>query len=129
MDSFATAADLEARWRPLDDAEKARATVLLEDASELLASRWPSLVGNGQAARAAMIVVCAMVRRAMAAADEDAGASSTTASEAALGFSHSMTRQLSNPDGALYISSSDVSSIEMALGRGRGAVSMTMIGA
>ena len=129
MDSFATAEELEARWRPLDAAEKTRATTLLGDASELLAARYPALVGNAAAAGIARMVVCAMVRRAMSVSDEDAGTASTTASETALGFAHSTTRQMSNPDGALYISSAEATAIDDILGRNRGAISMTMRGA
>lgn len=129
MADFATTTDLVDRWRPMDTTELNRAAVLLGDASEMLANRYPALVGNAAGAGAARMAVCAMVRRAMSVADDDAGMASTTASETALGFSHSMTRQAANPDGALYVSAADAKSIDDVLGRNRGAISMTMLGA
>ncbi|AKJ72284.1 Gp19/Gp15/Gp42 family protein [Gordonia phage GMA4] len=129
MADFATTTDLVDRWRPMDSTELNRAAVLLGDASEMLANRYPALVGNAAGAGAARMVVCAMVRRAMSVDDDEAGVASTTASETALGFSHSTTRQAANPDGALYISSADTQKIEDALGLNRGAISMTMLGA
>ncbi|QRY61475.1 hypothetical protein JVX90_13745 [Gordonia sp. PDNC005] len=127
MADFATTTDLVDRWRPMDTTELSRAAVLLGDASEMLANRYPALAAAG--AGAARMVVCAMVRRAMSVDDDEAGVASTTASETALGFSHSTTRQVANPDGALYISSADTQKIEDALGLNRGAISMTMLGA
>lgn len=129
MADFATVDELVARWRPLEPAERARAATLLGDATVKLTARYPALAGNAAAADAARMIACGMVRRAMTVPDEDAGLASTTASETALGFSHSTTRQIANPDGALYISAEEAKTIDDVLGRNRGAVSMTMLGA
>ena len=60
--------DLEARWRPLSDAEKTVASALLEDAWNMLQNRVPALVDQmselvvvGEVKR----VICAAVLRVM----------------------------------------------------------------
>jgi hypothetical protein len=86
---YATTSDLEARWRPLTDAEAVIAGTLLADASAQIRSEFPTLdaviagddaagiAPNVDLARNATRVVCAMVKRALAV-DEDAFGVKTT---------------------------------------------------
>lgn len=62
--AFATVSDLEARWRPLTEAERVSAQVLIADASQLIIDERGSTsdVSTGTLKR----VVCAIVKRAMA---------------------------------------------------------------
>lgn len=101
---FATVGDLEARWRPLDEAEEARASVLIDDAADLLISLRPSLeddIANGVVSLAsAAIVVCNMVKRSMQAG-EDGREGVTQQQQGAGPFSLSMS--FANPTGDLYL--------------------------
>ncbi|WP_065962846.1 Gp19/Gp15/Gp42 family protein [Curtobacterium sp. UCD-KPL2560] len=98
-DSFASTDDLEKRWRPLTEAERDTAEVLLEDASVEVRS---ALARSGVTvvdADAAKLVVCGMVKRSMIAGDTAAGV--TTTQETTGPFSRSFT--YSNPTGDLYM--------------------------
>jgi len=69
MANPATVADLEARWRPLSDAEHVVAQAALGDAWALLTVQRPALDANLQAGAitsdAVVFVVCSMVLRAL----------------------------------------------------------------
>lgn len=100
-DSFATIADLEARYKPLtDQADKAR--ILLEDATQLIKDLVPSWE-TSSSPETRRRITCDMVRRALSAegilGDGLSGVSQT--SETAGGFSQSYT--FSNPTGDLYL--------------------------
>lgn len=103
---LADVTDLEARWRPLSEAEKVRAEVLLTDASAVVVGESPDLargdLNDGRDALALM-VVCSMVKRSMSAGDAPAGVA--TASESNGPFSESFT--FSNPDGNLYLTKAE----------------------
>lgn len=117
---FATVEDLEARWRPLAEAERRTASTMLGDASDKIMTdcpRWASA-----SAVTLRRIVCAMVRRAMLNMDM-AGVSQNT--QTAGSFSESIS--YSNPDGDLYLTRSEkrslgcgvqrLWSIDMATGR------------
>ena len=61
---FATVQDLEARWRPLTETERASAETLIADASQLIVDE----LGETSNVSVATLkrVVCAIVKRAMA---------------------------------------------------------------
>lgn len=89
MDAFATVADLEARWRVLDESEKLRAEVLLDDASVRITTAWKKvqIEPDEDLKLSAKAVVCAMVSRVMSASADLYGA--TQASMTAGPFSQS----------------------------------------
>lgn len=64
-----TPEDVAARWRPLDDSERAVATVLLQDAEVLLNAKMPTLAARYTAgtvdARLVTIVLAEMVQRVL----------------------------------------------------------------
>ena len=101
-DAYATVDDLESRWRTLGDDEKLVAETLLGDASFWVRQWFPNETtqidaGNADAT-GVKILVCAMVKRAMLALNDD-GTSSETESYGPF----SRTRAFSNPQGNLYI--------------------------
>lgn len=103
--AYATVTDLEGRWRPLSDAEKARAGVLLTDAAIEIDVRAP-LDAEPTAAETAvrLVVSCRMVKRAMASTVGDAPV--TQAAQTAGPFTMSQT--YANPMGDLYLTKADL---------------------
>lgn len=106
--AYATVNDLEARWRPLSDAEKPRAEVLLDDAAALIDTACPSLAdriadGDESASRAALMVSCSIVKRAMISPVDQAPMSQYQ--QTAGPFSQSGT--FANPSGDLYLTKAD----------------------
>jgi hypothetical protein len=103
---FATADDLADRWRPLSDAEEARATVLLDDASQLILDedKFGRLTDLTEPTPTLVRIVCAMVRRSMGAPAADGGAV-TQLQQAAGPFSTAVTYQ--NPAGDLYLTTAE----------------------
>lgn len=107
--SYASVTDLEARWRPLTDTEKATAEVLLGDASALIRVEVPDLVGRLFADPPTIdedvlrLVACAMVKRAMLAGSTADGVSQQ--SQTAGPFSQQFT--YANPMGNLYLTKAE----------------------
>jgi len=103
MAAFATFCDLEARWRPLSEAERTRADVLLEDASELVRSLNPNIdeqIAVGIVREGvAKAVACAIVKRAMQSVGDYDGI--TQMSETTGPFTQSAS--FANPTGDLYL--------------------------
>lgn len=129
--AFATADELEAGWRPLSQAEKDRAAVLLTDAAWWL-KIWFKSFGDLVALAAAdedlaeglNILSRSMVRRAMTTGAIE-GAQSTYQ------VMGPFTTQIAykNPDGSLFIYESERDAILTLLGvNTSGAVSMTGLG-
>lgn len=105
--SYATPADLAARWRPLTPDEQTKATVLLEDASVMIDGRCPPPPIGGPLIAdlpARKIVSCRMVKRAMLAA---ADAPSVDSSSMAAG-PFSQTLHYVTPSADLYLSKEDL---------------------
>ena len=103
MEAYAKVSDLESRWRTLDASERARAAVLLEDASAIIASAMKTArvaVDPDDEEQAANLVrvSCSMVQRAMAQGDGE--------QEHAWGGELVM-----NPSGDLYLSKADKKSL------------------
>lgn len=105
--AYASVTDLEARWRTLSTAEKARAEVLLGDASARLAALYPQLekrIATGDMdPRVPAQVVCSMVQRSMGSTD--VGANVQSVSETVGPFSQSI--QYANPAGDLYLTKAE----------------------
>lgn len=98
---YADASDLAGYWRPLSDAEQARATVLLGWAAQLISEQ--------PASASFEPLVCAqvsmdMVKRAMMNGD---GVSESTASQAMDVVSSSVTNRYVNPVGNLYLTTAE----------------------
>ena len=101
--AFADVSDLEARWRELTDDEQARANVLLEDASAMLAAYVTVDDSDEQQAALLKIVTCNMVQRRMVASDDafDVTQQSVTAGP------YTQSNTFSNPSGGMYISKAE----------------------
>lgn len=121
MTAYASVDELESRWRTLSDAEKERASVLLDDAAVRIDIYAPlGETPTEQAVAIRKIVSCNMVQRSMAAGE---GPGVTQGSETAGPFSASWT--FANPTGDMYLSRSD----RALLGGGRArAGSVSMLG-
>jgi hypothetical protein len=104
---FATVQDVEDRWRPLSDAEVIVTETLLDDASDLIRSRWSDVdarVTSGSLTTTAVRrVVVGMVKRAMTAGDV-AGVESQSQTAGPFAFS----TKFANPNGNLYLTADDV---------------------
>lgn len=98
--AFAEVSDVEARWHQLSADEEARASVLIDDASAILAKLVP--VDDSDDAQAYLLrEVCAnMVIRAMGVTD---AASFGADSMSMTAGPYSQSWQYSNPSGALYL--------------------------
>ena len=68
---FAEVSDVEARWRPLTDAEAAKCAALLDDASALIASLVDVESRDEGFRELARMAACSMVQRAMSTAAAD----------------------------------------------------------
>lgn len=103
MVAFATAADLEVRWRPLVSDEQAVAEARLDDASAIVRSECPDIDAKITAgtvdAEVARFVVCEMVKRTMLSGPDTAGVSGQML------VAGPFTRQqtYANPTGNLYL--------------------------
>jgi hypothetical protein len=100
---FATVAELEIRWRPLTDDEKAKASVLLGDASAVIRSQKPDiddLIIEGLLDEVIpQKIVCDMTRRQMALSQDIPPVSQS--SETVGVFSASYT--FANPSGDMFL--------------------------
>jgi hypothetical protein len=107
---YATVDDLEARWRPLSEAERARAAVLLGDASRHVRRRVPTLDDRLTAGSLdpfdVVAVVAGMVKRVLLAGDVEG---ITQASQTAGPFGEART--FANPMGNLYMTADDVAAL------------------
>lgn len=106
---YATADDVEARWRPLSDQERSRADVLGQDASSLIRARFPDI--DSQVTTGAVdpnvltLVAAGMVRRAMTAPSD--GVSQQSETVGPFGRSQSFA----NPLGNVFITQADLTLI------------------
>ena len=111
MAAFATAADVAARWRPLTSEETVIVETLLDDASDMIRVRFPSIdadLASGAVAASTVIrIVANMVKRAMLNRDTEGV---TQGSETVGPFTHS--NSYANPNGNLYLSKDDLLAFE-----------------
>ena len=128
MPPYATPKDLADRWRVLTEAETAQAETLLGDAAVWLRAWFPDLdarIESGQIdQRIAVMVSCAMVKRAMLGLD-NSGQESSSRSETMGPFNAQHQIKFRNPDGDLYVTNRESDMLE---GRASGAVSMECVG-
>lgn len=94
---YATVLDLETRFRPLSDEEKARAAALLEDAAVIIDAAASSAPDHAK-----KLVSCAMVKRAMAMP----GGEGVSSYQQGAG-SYTESQQFANPTGDLYLTKSE----------------------
>lgn len=100
--AYATVQDLEARYGALTDGQQERASVLLDDVAVLIDSA--ATIDTEARGSAAKVVSCAMVNRAMQAAESDAyGVSQATMTAG----SYSQSMSFANPSGDLYFTSTE----------------------
>lgn len=100
--AYATVQDLEARYGALTDEQQERASVLLDDAAVLIDS--VATIDTEARESAARVVSCAMVNRALQAAESDAyGVSQATMTAG----SYSQSMSFANPSGDLYFTSTE----------------------
>jgi hypothetical protein len=115
--SYAIPGDVGARWRPLTDSEADTAQVLIEDASDIIRTRWTGVdaaVVSGAVPRETLRrIVCGMVRRAMVVAD-----SAGVESQSQTAGPFSLTSKFANPTGDLYLTGADVAALDSLLGAG-----------
>ena len=104
---FAQVPDLESRWHTLTESEKTQAEVLLADASQLIVDTMSGYVNAS--ALTLTGIVCAMVKRAMLAADAS-GVSSTQQTAGPFNESYNYA----NPLGDLYLTKAE----KQRLGKG-----------
>ena len=114
---FATLDELKERWPDFPTGADAHATVLLEDASQFILDVLPTAADAPERTRRR--IVCAVVKRAMAAA-EDLGVAQ--AQQTAGPYSGSYTP--TNPHGDFYLTKPE----KIALGEGRQAAYSIRIG-
>lgn len=104
---FATAADVEARWRTLTQTETTAADTLAADASDMIRTRWQDvddqIAAGTLTALSLTRVVANMVKRAMIVGDNE-GIESR--SETAGPFAHS--DKFTNPNANLYFTAEDI---------------------
>ena len=102
---YASASDLQARWRPLSTEELIRADVLLEDAAARIDSYAPPPTEGDLSdtqTRVRLIISCEMVKRVMVNAT---GPGVTQRSDTAGPFTAQVT--FANPLGDLYLTKAD----------------------
>lgn len=100
--AYATVQDLEARYGALTDGQQERASMLLDDAAVLIDSA--ATIDTEARESAAKVVSCAMVNRALQAAESDAyGVSQATMTAG----SYSQSMSFANPSGDLYFTSTE----------------------
>ncbi|MCH4835307.1 phage Gp19/Gp15/Gp42 family protein [Bifidobacterium pseudolongum] len=109
LQPFATVDDLEARWHDLTDGERARAAVLLEDASDLIRTQCAAWESRDVATLRR--VTCSVVKRAMLASDlgvpEGVSQTNTTTGPFSDGYT------FANPGGDLYLLDAERRSLGM----------------
>jgi hypothetical protein len=105
MYTYATLEDLQQRYHVLDDEEKKRATALIEDITAFLITEFRRNSKNPDPAtwdecytQAVKSVVCAMVKRTLAASD-----TADLSSESASVGAYSQTFTYANPSGDIYM--------------------------
>ena len=102
--AYATVNDLERRWHPLSEADRAVAEVLLDDAALMIDSQTCIDLNDPMMVKVALKVSCDMVQRAMASRESGAfGVAEQTISADI----YSQRLSYSNPAGDLYLTSAN----------------------
>lgn len=98
--AYADVSDLESRWRELSTDEQARAAVLLDDASAMLAQLVDVDETDEQQAALLKTVCCSMVTRTMSATESDSFGASNMSMTAGV---YSQSWSYANPSGDMYL--------------------------
>ena len=109
--AYATIEDLEARYGELTGEMQGRASVLLDDAAVLIDSA--ATIDTEARESAALVVSCAMVNRALQAAESDAYGISQASMTAG---SYSQSMSFANPSGDLYLTGTEKSMLGIGMG-------------
>ena len=114
--AFAIFTDIEARWRKLSDEERSRASVLIDDASAMLAGMVDVDEHDERQAALLKMVCCNMVIRAMLAS----ASSAYGIDELSAGMGpFTQTAHFANPNGDLYLTRQEKSLLGAGGGKGR----------
>jgi Phage protein Gp19/Gp15/Gp42 len=123
----ATVSDLEVRWRPLSDAERSRAEVLLDDAWRDVRRRFPTLEARMTAGALDYMdvvkVVAGMVKRVLIGGDAE-GITQQSQTMGPFGVAQSF----GNPMGNLYLTAEDVATLRDPALRGARSVRLSAYG-
>lgn len=113
MRQYAVVDDIEARWRTLSDAERAKARVLIEDVTAQLFSMGAEDDGTAERARSIKAVICKVVIRAMLPEQGIPGATQYSQTVGAVTESF----QLANPNGDMYLTRQEKRAVGIGAGR------------
>lgn len=118
---WASVDDLQARWRPLTEAERGRALALIDDAAALIQDECPNWAraSEGSLRR----VICAVVRRAMQSPSGDVDAVGVSQTSMTAG-PYTQSFSFSNPGGDLYLTKAERRNINGQ----RGAFEINLLG-
>lgn len=111
--AYADVSDIEARWRELTADEQARAEVLIDDASAMLASMVAVDDSDEQQAALLKTVCCSMVIRSMSATAADTFGASNMSMTAG---SYTQSWTYSNPSGDMYLTKLEKKLLGIAAG-------------
>lgn len=121
---FATADDVEARWRTLSSTEATTANTLSYDASDMIRTRWPDVddrIASGSLTADSMTrVVASMVKRAMIVGDREG-----LESRAQSAGPFSVSDKFANPNANLYFTAEDLRLLDGRTGRRAFAVDLS----
>lgn len=121
---FATAIDVEERWRTLSPAETATANILASDASDMIRTRWSDVddrIATGSLSADSLLrVVAGMVKRAMMNADVEG-----LESRAQTAGIFSVSDKYANPNANLYFTAEDLRLLDGRRGRRAFAVDLS----
>lgn len=98
--AYADVSDLVERWRELSTDEQARAAVLLDDASAMLAQLVDVKESDEQQEALLRTVCCSMVIRTMSATESDSFGASNMSMSAGV---YSQSWSYANPSGDMYL--------------------------
>jgi hypothetical protein len=114
---YASPGELAARWRPLTAVESELAQTLLDDASQIIRERMPTieaqLTAGAISRRTLTRIVCGMVKRAMVGG----GADAVTQQAQTVG-PFALSQSFANPLGNLYLGKDDLAALGLG-GAGR----------
>lgn len=118
--SFAAPADVEARWRTLTSDEVTVASTLLDDASDMIRTRWTDvdtrIASGGLSASSVARVTAGMVKRAMIA-----GGAEGVESRTQVAGPFQVSDKFANPTANLFLTAEDVRVFEGNPNRARTA--------
>lgn len=120
MGPFATVADLEARWRPLTEAEKIKAVALIDDATAFIGSQIDAVDENNKDESVRLrAVCCSCVKRQMMSsgiAYVDGQEPQPMKQFTQTGGPYSFSGSPANPSGDMYLTQSEKTLLGIGVG-------------